>query len=109
MKFYYENYMGDKGYFYEKDLVKAIYTAWNIEADLYLLSKNFNKKNQQYPQQDRENCKLVFCSVEGIEFNSDVLEPFGYRMEDGEELRDIIEISTGNVIRYDWSEVQQLI
>lgn len=28
MKFYYENNLGDSGYFTEKDLVKAIYTAW---------------------------------------------------------------------------------
>lgn len=109
MKFYYENYMGDSGYFTEDNLVKAIYTAWNIEADLYLLSKNFNKKKQKYPQQDKDNCTLIFCSVEGNEFNSDILKSFGYRMEDGEESRDIIEISTGKVVKYDWSEVKQLI
>ena len=109
MKFYYENCMGDKGYFTENNLVKAIYTAWNIEADLYLLSKDFNKKKQKYPQQDSKNCKLVFCSVEGNEFNNDLLKDYGYKMEDGEELRDIIEISSGNVVKYDWSEVKQLV
>lgn len=36
MKFYYDNIMGDYGTFKENDIVKAIYTAWNIEADLYL-------------------------------------------------------------------------
>jgi hypothetical protein len=109
MKFYYENSCGDKGYFSEDNLVKAIYTAWNIEADLYLLSQNFNRKNQKYPQEDRENCTLVFCPVEGNEFNCELLEPYGYKMEDGEELRDIIEIKTGKVVKYDWSEVKQLI
>lgn len=109
MKFYYENCMGDCGYFSENDLVKAIYTAWNIDADLYLLSKNFNRKNQQYPQQDRENCTLVFCPVEGNELNNQLLEPFGYMMEDGDEFREIINIKTRQVERYDWSEVKRLI
>ncbi|APQ78671.1 hypothetical protein [Clostridium botulinum] len=36
MEFYYENSMGDHGTFSENNLVKAIYTAWNVEAGLYL-------------------------------------------------------------------------
>ncbi|WP_279286572.1 hypothetical protein [Clostridium botulinum] len=36
MEFYYENSMGDHGTFSENNLVKAIYIAWNVEADLYL-------------------------------------------------------------------------
>ena len=43
MRFYYENNIGYSGYFSENDLVKAIYTAWNIEANLYLLNDNIKK------------------------------------------------------------------
>ena len=43
MRFYYENGMGDSGYFSESKLIKAIYTAWNIEADLWLLNDGVKK------------------------------------------------------------------
>ncbi len=110
MRFYYQNGMGDSGYFSEDNLVKAIYTAWNIEAELYLLNKglrkiDWNSKENPFTKQS----KIVFSSMDGNEFNSDVLKEFGYRMEDGEELRDIVDIKTGKIIRYDWSEVKQLI
>jgi SpoU rRNA methylase family enzyme len=107
MKFFYENSLGDSGYFSEKDLVKAIYTAWNIEADLYLLNNNIKKLDPN--ESISKQAILVFSSVEGNEFNSDILKEFGYRMEDGEKYREIIEISTGNIVKYDWSEVRQLI
>jgi hypothetical protein len=38
-----------------------------------------------------------------------MLKSFGYEMEDGEVYREIIEIKTGNVVKYDWSEVIKLI
>lgn len=95
MEFYYENSCGDKGVFTEKCLVKAIYTAWNIEADLYLWVDN--------------NWQIVFCPTEGNEFNCDLLENHGYEMIDGEIYREIIDIKTKEIIRYDWSEVKQLI
>jgi hypothetical protein len=110
MRFYYENYMGDSGYFSEDNLVRAIYAAWNIDANLYLLNKGlrkieWNDRNNPFTKQ----CKIVFAPLDGNEFNSDVLEEFGYKMEDGEEYREIIEIATGKPIRYDWSEVKQLV
>lgn len=95
MKFYYENHCGDTGYFEEKNLVKAIYTAWNIEADLYIVE---DKKEE-----------LIFSPIESNEFNSDILKEYGYKMEDGEEYREIIEIATGKIIKYDWGEVIQLV
>lgn len=95
MKFYYENNMGDYGYFKEGSLVNAIYTAWNIEADLYLL---VNKDEI-----------LIFAPQESNELNSELLEPYGYKMIDGEIYREIMDIKTGKVIRYDWSEVKQLV
>lgn len=106
MRFYYQNGMGDSGYFSEDNLVKAIYTAWNIEAELYLLNKGIRKidwKSKENPF--TKQSKIVFSSMDGNEFNSDVLKEFGYKMEEGE----IIDIKTGNVVRYDWSEVKQLI
>lgn len=96
MRFYYVNFLGDSGYFSEKDLVKAIYTAWNIDADLYLLDNGIRRK-------------LVFAPQEENEFNSEILEEFGYKMADGDVYREIIEIKTDKVIKYDWSEIKQLI
>ncbi len=94
MKFYYENNVGDNGYFSETNLIKAIYTAWNIEANLYLIN---------------DNMELVFAPLETNEFNSELLESFGYKMIDGEKYREIVELNTNKIIRYDWSEVKQLI
>lgn len=97
MRFYYENTLGDKGYFQEKELVKAIYTVWNIDADLYIW-----KDSDKFWQ-------IIFSPLDGNELNSDLLEAYGYKMMDGETEREIIEIKTGKVIRYDWSEVKPLI
>lgn len=107
MRFYYENAVRDKGYFSENDLVKAIFTAWNIEADLYLLNdgiKNINPKESFFKQ-----VKLIFSPYEENEFNTELLEPYGYKMEDREPEREIIDIRTNEVVKYDWSEVKQLI
>lgn len=110
MKFFYENCMGDNGIFSEKDLIKAIYTAWNIEANLYLLKDNNIKKIKdiKFFGEDK-NADIIFAPWDGNEFNSDILKPFGYYMEDGEEKREIKEISTGKVVKYDWAEVKQLV
>lgn len=107
MRFYYYNNMGDEGYFSEKDLVKAIYTAWNIEADLFLLKDGIKKidANKSFYKQ----AQIVFAPYDDNEFNSDILKEFGYKIEDGETYREIIEIKTGKIIKYDWSEVKQLI
>lgn len=94
MKFYYCNNMGDRGYFSERNLVKAIYAAWNIEADLYLV--------------EHKEEKLVFAPFESNEVNTDLLKEFGYHIEDVDDEREIIELKTGKVIKYEWSEVKQL-
>lgn len=36
MKFYFENRVGDEGYFEEESLAKAIHLVWNYEACLFL-------------------------------------------------------------------------
>ena len=97
MNFYYENYVGDSGYFQEDNLIKGIYTSWNIEANLYIL----NEENNQ--------AKLIFAPYEDNEFNSDLLEEFGYKMIDGEEEREIVNIKTDDVVRYDWDKVIDLV
>lgn len=107
MRFYYENNIGDSGYFSEKNLVKAIYTAWNIEATLYLL--NDGVKKIDWNKRHGYQCKVIFSPYDDNEFNSDVLKEFGYKMEDGKEYREIIEIKTGKVVKYDWSEVKDLV
>jgi len=97
MNFYYENYVGDSGYFQEDNLIKGIYTSWNIEANLYIL----NEENNQ--------AKLIFAPYEDNEFNSDLLEEFGYKMIDEEEEREIVNIKTDDVVRYDWDKVIDLV
>ena len=97
MKFYYENNIGDSGYFIEDNLVKAIYASWNIEANLYLLDEEINQ------------AKLVFAPYETNEFNSDILKEYGYKMIDREEEREIVDIKTGNIVRYDWDDVIDLV
>lgn len=104
MRFYYENGLGDKGYFSEKDLIKAVYTAWNIEADLWLLNDGVKKldKNGYAGNQG----KLIFASTDGCELNSDLLGKFGYYMTEDCEIK---RISDDVEVKYDWSEVKQLI
>jgi hypothetical protein len=109
MKFYYENSMEDCGVFSENDLIKAIYTAWNIEACLYLIKDGVSKLNRSDYKLFREQAKIVFSPWDDNEFNSDILKEFGYYMDDGEEYREIRELKTNNVVKYDWSEVWQLI
>lgn len=107
MRFYYHNGMGDNGYFSESNLVKAIYTAWNIEAVLYLLNKGIKKIDWNKPRDVQY--KFIFSPLDDNEFNSEILEPFGYKMIDGEKEREIVDIKTDKIIKYDWSEVKQLI
>ena len=106
MRFYYINGCGDEGYFNEKNLVKAIYTAWNIEADLYLLNDGL-KKISNYTNKDE--CKLVFAPQEENEFNSELLEEFGYYMIDGIRYREIRRIKDDVEEKYQWNELKQLI
>jgi hypothetical protein len=99
--------MGDTGYFSEKNLVKAIYIAWNIEATLWLLKDGLKKLEESKPYS--QQMKIIFSPWDNNEFNSEVLEPFGYKVEDMGEFREIIDIKTNKIIKYDWSEVKQLV
>lgn len=104
MRFYYQNGMGGSGYFSENDLIKAIYTAWNIEAELWLLNKDVKKLD--FHGSWTEQAKIVFASMDGYEFNSDVLKEFGYYMTEDCEIK---RISDDVEVTYDWSEVKQLV
>lgn len=105
MKFYYINNMGDEGVFQESNLVKAIYTAWNIEAELWLLNDDVKKLklNEVF-----QHGKLIFSPHDDNKFNSEILEEYGYKMIDGDKYREIVNVNTGQIERYDWSEVKQL-
>jgi hypothetical protein len=94
MRFFFSNGLGDSGYFTETNIVKAIHAAWNIEADLYLMKKDTKR--------------MIFAPLEDNEFNSDLLEEYGYKMEDGKLEREIIDMYTGEVIKYNLSEIKQL-
>jgi hypothetical protein len=107
MRFYYQNSIGDAGYFFENDLIKAIYTAWNVESELYLLTNGADRINWQ--ETLSEQCKIVFIPWENNEYNSEKLKEFGYKIVDLGNEREIVDINTGKVIKYDWSEVKQLI
>lgn len=107
MKFYYENNMGDYGIFSEKDIVKAIYTAWNIEADLYLINKDI--KNPKIKDFNSKDFKIIFAPYEDNDVNSELLKELGYYMADGKGYRDIFDIKTNENKRVEWSEVKQLI
>lgn len=107
MRFYYENNCGDNGYFSEKDLIKAIYTAWNIEADLYLLNDGLKKidKNIKF----RDQVKIILAPYEDNDFNSEMLKPFGYYMVDGDKEREIRRLNNNEIVKYEWSEVKSLV
>lgn len=107
MRFYYQNSIGDFGGFKEKDLIKAIYTSWNIEANLYLINEDY--KGKITTDNVMSISRLVFAPWQSNEFNSDLLKDFGYKMVDGEGSREIVELKTGKIVKYDWSEVMQLI
>jgi hypothetical protein len=88
-------------------LIKAIYTASNIEADLWLLNDGVKKLN---PNESVYNQgKLVFAPYESNGFNSDILKAYGYYVIDGKEEREIHKISDGSIVKYEYSEVKQLL
>jgi lysophospholipid acyltransferase (LPLAT)-like uncharacterized protein len=100
MIFYFENNMGDFGVFTEDDILMAIYSAWNIEANLFIVTdiKNINSKTM----------KLIFAPFEDNDFNSELLEEYGYYIVDGSWEREIRSCKTDEIVKYDWSEVRTL-
>ena len=83
IRFYYENYCGDSGYFTmrKNDIPRAIMSAWNIEAELYIVMERIDKY--------REECKLIFSPNEDNEINNGWLKEYGLYIKDGEEYREL--------------------
>lgn len=63
------------------DIVKAIYTAWNFEFDVYEVATE----------------KIIFSGRENNEANSEWLEPYGLRLIDNDGCRKLQNIQTGEI------------
>lgn len=86
MRFYYENCMGDSGYFtLEKtEMPKAIMSAWNIDAALSIVMQPHNK--------------LIFDPDEENECNNNWLKEFGLYIKDGRKFRELHYISDDGLV-----------
>ncbi len=106
MRFYYENYSGDSGCFTLKktEIPKAIMSAWNIEADLYIIDKKFDEGIFK-------GRKLIFAPHEDNEFNNEVLKEYGLYITDGEKYRELRYLEDDSLAEEPdtWSNVLDLI
>ena len=91
LKFFYVNECGDNGYFVLKktEIPKAIMSAWNIEADLSIVT------NEKCVFQEKH--KLIFSPSECNECNNDWLKEYGLYIKDGERYRELHYISDGGL------------
>ena len=91
MRFYYENCIGDSGYFTLKktEIPKAIISAWNIEAELNIVHKD--------PSTKKETKQIIFAPMECNECNNDWLNEFNLCIVDGEHFRELHYVSTGEL------------
>jgi len=96
MRFYYDNYLVNKGWFETDNIIKAIYSAWNIETNLYL--KDINN-----------NFKLIFSPLEDNDFNSNLLNEFGFYVKDIGNHREIVELKTDIVQKFNLDDTIGLI
>ena len=107
LRFYYENNMGDSGFFTLKktEIVKAIQSAWNIEANLYVVTPGTNKKNLVY-----NRMKPVLLPYEDNEISNDYLKEYGLYLIDGEEYRELRYIKSGDLAidPNDYSDILKL-
>lgn len=81
----------DEGCFYiipKEDIVEAIYYAWNYEFDVY----------------DRELDVKIFSGNLDNEENSELLEKYGLRVVDADELRQLQNIETGEIYKASWEK-----
>lgn len=83
IRFYYENYCGDFGYFTLKkaDVPRAIMSAWNIEASLSIVIEKVGKY--------QEMCKLIFSPDEDNDVNNEWLKEYGLYLKNGEKYREL--------------------
>lgn len=105
IRFYYKNCMGDSGHFTDRrdNIVHAIYSAWNIEAYLYVAETCKEDKR-------KETITMIFSPQEDNEVNNELLKPYGLYMVDGEKYRELHWINDGSLARNpdDWSGLRQL-
>lgn len=105
IRFYYENYMGDSGHFTDRreNIVHAIYSAWNIEACLYI-AEALKGNNKQ------EKITMIFSPQEDNEVNSELLKPYGLYMVDGGKYRELHWIKDGSLARNpdNWNGLRRL-
>lgn len=94
MRFYYENNMGDSGFFTLKktEIIKAIQSAWNVEANLYTVPSGTNKKNLLY----RDMKAVLLPDDDNVVNNRNLIE-FGLCLIDGEEYRELHYIKSGEL------------
>ncbi|MSA02232.1 hypothetical protein GKG47_09295 [Lactonifactor sp. BIOML-A3] len=105
MRFYYENISGDSGHFTLKktEIPKAIMSAWNIEAELYIVADKIDK------------CKkviiLIFAPYEGNEVNNEWLKDYGLYLKDGDGFRELHYIADDSLAWKpdNWEGILQLI
>lgn len=83
LKFHYVNECCDTGYFVLKktEIPKAIMSAWNIEADLSIVTEKIGKHQEKY--------KLIFSPTESNECNNDWLEEYGLYIKDVDKYREL--------------------
>lgn len=72
----------------KEDIAEAIYYAWNYEFDVY----------------DRESDELIFSGNLDNEENSELLEPYGLRVIDTENYRELQNIETSEIYKADWQK-----
>lgn len=91
MRFYYENCMGESGYFTLKktEIPKAIMSAWNIEAELNIVHKD--------PSTKKEIKQIIFSPHDDNKCNNYWLKEFDLCIVDGEDFRELHYISNGEL------------
>ena len=102
MKFYYENSFGNDGYFLTKntEVTKAIMSAWNIGASLYLVEKIDN--STVYTP--------IFYPLESNEENNYYLRKYGYKIVGEMNNRELRYIRDNSLVTQedDWHELIDL-
>lgn len=99
MRFYYENFCGDNGYFTLKktEIVKAIQSAWNIEASLWVMNGKIKEP--------------LFFPYEDNDVSNEYLKEYNLFIEDSSNgYRNLCYLDTGKIaIDYDdYSDVLKL-
>ena len=63
------------------EIPRAIMSAWNIEAELIIVTERVDKHRKEF--------KLIFSPNEDNEINNEWLKEYGLYIKDGEEYREL--------------------